>query len=139
MLQACRGAGPGGPGGPVAPAAPAAAIMAAMTVAATRQRFLQFVLERQHQQFIGHQPANDILQQFLQSLQNSLSSSSSTSYSATGSSSTAGTRQFVVLGAADQLPDLICRRPPDLKLTHTPGTHDLSRSGKIIATGGRDR
>ena len=38
----------------------------------------------------GTSSADDILQQFLQSLQESLSASSSTSYSATGSSSTAG-------------------------------------------------
>ena len=52
---------------------------------------------------------DDILKQFLQSLQESLSASSSTSYGATGTASSE--QQRLVLGAADRLPELTFSRP----------------------------
>jgi hypothetical protein len=89
VFKAAFANGPGGAdgaGGPVAPggAGPPMVIRRSRRSAAVRQ----FVLDRYEQFVVEHESVDDILKQFLQSLQDSLSASSSTSYGATGTSST---------------------------------------------------
>ena len=84
VFKAAFANGPGGAGGPGGPASGRSA--------ARRWR----VLQRRHSSS-STTSIDDILKQFLQSLQESLSASSSTSYGATGSSSKSSSASFSAL------------------------------------------